>query len=214
MQARRPNYPVALAAGALILLAACGGKVEGDEPSEEMGGSGGDTNVPMPTGAGAGGSYDPTPGGSGGSYDPSPTGTGGTTYEPQPTGAGAGGSYEPETGGSGGYDIDAGMPSGVSDGGVYEPEGPMTDPCVLSCIDQHPEGWVSFLDHMSPCVCDHGCEDLCETSVCAEVLDYDVTEPCGSCLFDTAQTECMTALSECIGDSPCQSYISCLLACE
>jgi hypothetical protein len=204
---RRPNYPVVLAASALLVLAACGGKVEGDGSDGEAAGSAGQGPMPMPTGAGSGGSYDP---GTGGTVDTG--GTGG--YSGMPTGAGAGGSYE--TGGSGGQDFDAGMPSGASDGGGFEPDaGWEGEPCVSSCINEHPEGWSEMLEITRPCVCEPGqCGQICANTLCSEEPAQGVDATCGACVLESAQSTCTGWPTQCFQQTNCTAVVTCFLACQ
>jgi hypothetical protein len=210
----------------MLLLAACGGHVEGQgAEDEETGGSGGDTSMPMPTGAGSGGSYDPGTGGTGGTTGTGGTGaqeTGGTGgWDPgMPTGAGAGGSYEPDPepdGGVGG-DYDAG-PSGVD--AAFEPDagpepdgGLMDDPCIQACEQNNPAGWKALFVSLAPCVCAAGyCDAECADSLCGD-NGAAMPNECGSCALVVSQSECMPVIAECAQEPTCSSAIVCLLGCN
>jgi hypothetical protein len=210
---RRPNYPVVLAASAMLVLAACGGKVEGDGSDGEAAGSAGQGPVPMPTGAGSGGSWDPgtggsvDTGGSGGSDEPG--GMGG--YSGMPSGAGAGGSYE--TGGSGGQDFDAGVPS--EDAGVFDPEyeAVMDDPCVSACVKYDAEAWAVLLGTLAPCLCAPGtCQQVCADTLCADG-PLATSKSCGGCALASAD-QCMNQVAACLSNPSCGSVVQCLLACQ
>jgi hypothetical protein len=201
---RRPNYPVVLAASAMLVLAACGGKVEGDGSDGEAAGSAGRGPVPMPTGAGSGGSYDP---GTGGTVDTG--GTGG--YSGMPSGAGAGGSFE--TGGSGGQDFDAGTPQ--TDAGVVVPEyaAIMNDPCVSSCVANNAQSWGVLLGTLAPCICAPGaCDQVCADTVCAHG-PQGASKSCGGCAL-VAGDECTDQLIACLSNPSCDAVVQCLMGCQ
>jgi len=197
----------------MLVLAACGGKVEGDGSDGEAAGSAGQGPVPMPTGAGSGGSYDP---GTGGSAETGGTGgtvdTGGTGgYSGMPTGAGAGGSYEPETGGSAGEDSDA----GTTDAGVFDPEyaAVMDDPCVSSCVTNNAQSWGVLLGTLAPCICVPGaCEQVCGDTLCADG-PQGTSKSCGGCAL-VAGNLCTNQLATCLSNPGCNAVVQCLLACQ
>ena len=221
-QTRRPNYPAVLACGAMLLLAACGGRVDGQgAEEEETGGSGGDTSMPMPTGAGSGGSYDPGTGGTGGTTGTGGTGgaqeTGGTGgWDPgMPTGAGAGGSYEgdPEPDGGVGGDYDA----GPSIDAAVDPEpdgGWLDDPCIQACAQGNPAGWNALIASLAPCVCASGyCDAECADSLCGDTAAA-ISNECGSCALIVSQSECMPEIGACAQEPPCSSAVACLVGCN
>jgi hypothetical protein len=176
---------VTLVAGASLV--ACG-----DDDEDNAGGAGG------ATGGSGGGATGGTGGGETG-------GTGGG--ETGGTGGGeTGGTGGGETGGSAG---DAGSAGAAGSGGEE------ISPCVMACITDDPAGWAALVDLMAPCVCEAGiCDDVCETSFCADPIDYNPPAECANCALSKGQTECTAELTACFGDAVCSPFVQCLLACQ
>ncbi|HOD25680.1 MAG TPA: hypothetical protein PKK83_25515 [Polyangiaceae bacterium] len=164
-----------------------GGGVTGGTAGEQTGGTGGEE-----TGGSGGG----VTGGSGGGV------TGGTG------GGETGGTGGGETGGTGGG---AGAAGSAGQGGG----GGEINPCVLKCISDHPAEWKALVDLMAPCVCEKGvCDDVCETSFCADPIDYEPPADCASCALAKGESTCQAEVVQCLGDSNCSSILTCLLACK